>query len=51
MNGFGFLTPNQKFIYDNVGKQIIGQSSILDTATIKAGKAFQQYLFQDYLDR
>lgn len=51
MNGFGFLTPNQKFIYDNVGKQIIGQSDILDTAIIKAGKAFQQYFFQDYLDR
>ncbi len=51
MNGFGFITENQKFIFDNIGNRIIEQSISLDSVTIAEGKAFQQVLFQDYINR
>ncbi len=51
MNGFGFIKENQKFIFDNIGNRIIEQSKLLDSVTIAEGRAFQQTLFQDYLDR
>lgn len=51
MNGFGFIKKNQRYIFDNIGNRIIEQSTSLDSITIIEGKAFQQGLFQDYLDR
>ena len=51
MNGFGFMEAEQKFIFDNVGKQVVEQSKLLNPTTILKAKALQQYFFQDYLDR
>jgi phosphoglycerol transferase MdoB-like AlkP superfamily enzyme len=51
MNGFGFIESEQKFIFDNVGKQIVEQSKLLTPVNVTKAKALQQYFFQDYLDR
>lgn len=51
MNGFGLINGDQKFIFDNVGKQIVEQSSLLSNETKKIGSGLQQYFFQDFLKR
>jgi phosphoglycerol transferase MdoB-like AlkP superfamily enzyme len=50
-NGFGFVQPQQQFVFDNVGKQLILQKGNLSEIDIKAGKAMQQFTFQDYVDK
>lgn len=50
-NGYGFVQPNNYYIFDNVGKKAMEQSCNLFEAEIKKGKAVQQLSFQDYLDK
>jgi phosphoglycerol transferase MdoB-like AlkP superfamily enzyme len=50
-DGFGFVNPVQTVLYDNVGKRILYTSGNIDSTAIKAGKALQQFSFQDYVDK
>lgn len=50
-NGYGFVQPNNYYIFDNVGKKSIEQAGQPSDNDIKRGKAIQQLSFQDYLDK
>ncbi len=50
-NGFGFMQPQQQFVFDNVGKQLIIKNGKVSEIDINAGKAMQQFSFQDYIDK
>ncbi len=50
-DGWGFVQSNRSIIFDNVGKQIIEQRGVVSTKDIKAGKALQQYTYQNFLDK
>ena len=50
-NGFGFVQPNQYFIYDNVGNIIRESSASLDSNMLRTGKVMEQLFYQDYLDK
>lgn len=50
-NGFGFLTPQEHLVYENVGDRILYQSSKLSDSTEIIGKALQEVSFRDYVDK
>ena len=50
-NGFGYIEPNNYFIFDNVGKSIMEENEKHHNILYKRGKAFQQLSFGDYLGR
>jgi phosphoglycerol transferase MdoB-like AlkP superfamily enzyme len=50
-NGFGFMQPDKKLVFDNVGKIIIEKTVNITNLDIYRGKALQQAAFQDYLDK
>lgn len=50
-NGFGFVTKNQTFSFDNVGRRIIYKEKIMpSTEQVASGKAYMQEVYQEYLD-
>jgi phosphoglycerol transferase MdoB-like AlkP superfamily enzyme len=50
-NGYGFVQPDNYFIFDNVGKKAIESSGVLSQADTAKGKAIQQLSFGDYLSK
>lgn len=50
-NGFGFVQPQSFFFFDNQGKQIMEQGGKLDSNDVRAGKAFEQMTFQNYINK
>ncbi|MEX1202389.1 MAG: LTA synthase family protein [Ferruginibacter sp.] len=50
-NGFGWVVPPQKFIYDNVGLLIVDSIGSVPKNVVFAGRKLQQAAFQDYLDK
>ncbi len=50
-NGFGFITPDDYLVYDNVGNHIIHRSDTLSETTIQMGKSYQEVSFRDYLEK
>ncbi|GAA4326479.1 LTA synthase family protein [Flaviaesturariibacter amylovorans] len=50
-NGFGFVRDSSWVLFDNVGRQPIGQSAGNNASLIRAGQALQQQTFQDYLGK
>jgi hypothetical protein len=50
-NGFGFMQPGKKLVYDNVGKMLIERSGSITETDIYNGRALQQAAFQDYLNK
>ncbi len=50
-NGFGFVQPQNNMVFDNIGKQIISKDTAIFTKDLYAGKALQQFFYQDYLDK
>ena len=50
-NGFGFVQPSGTLIYDNTGKMVIQMQGLIGQEEINTGKALQQVIFQDYLDK
>ena len=50
-NGFGYLQPEKKLVFDNVGKIPIEKIGMVNEQDIFYGRAFQQAAFQDYLDK
>jgi phosphoglycerol transferase MdoB-like AlkP superfamily enzyme len=49
-NGFGWITPSQQLIFDNVSKTVRGPGSepAQDTSGLYQGKAYQQAVMQQY---
>ena len=45
------MQPQGSFVFDNVGKQVSAQTGRITEKDIDAGKALQQKIFQDYLDK
>jgi len=50
-NGFGFVEPENYFIFDNVGKSIIEHKREMNSTEINIGKSLQQNTFADYLSK
>ncbi len=50
-NGFGFVEPQQYFVFDNVGKRPIELKGPVTNAALTKGKALQQLSFEDYLSK
>jgi len=50
-DGFGFVQNDKYYIFENVGKKVIEQEGDNDIADFNAGKAMQQNIFQEYLDK
>lgn len=50
-NGYGFVSPGNYYIFDNVGKKPIEQAGLLPDSIIIRGKAIQQLSFEDYLTK
>jgi phosphoglycerol transferase MdoB-like AlkP superfamily enzyme len=50
-NGFGFLQPDKKLVFDNIGKALIEQRGIILPKDTEAGKSLQQFYYQNYLDK
>lgn len=50
-DGFGLMQNDKYYIFDNVGEQVIEQEGNNDNADFNAGKAIQQLIFQEYLDK
>ena len=50
-NGFGYVQPNNYFIFDNVGKSIMEENGNLLPADLNTGKAIEQKTFADYLSK
>lgn len=50
-NGFGFVQDSNYVLFDNVGRQLLGQSAAATPQLLRAGQALQQVTYQDYLDK
>ena len=50
-DGFGFLLPEYEVLFDNIGKKVIYQGGKADDGRLQAGKALQQHIYQDYVDK
>lgn len=50
-NGYGFVQPNNYYIFDNVGKKPLESSGNPNSTEILRGKAVQQLTFGDYLSK
>lgn len=50
-NGFGYVQPGKKLVYDNVGKRPIEQTGGLTLQDMYNGRALQQAAYQDFLNR
>lgn len=48
-DGFGFLTPQGEFIFDNNAKQAISRDSSVTDRQATLGKAYMQYSFEDFV--
>jgi phosphoglycerol transferase MdoB-like AlkP superfamily enzyme len=50
-NGFGFVNPSGRLVFDNVGKQPIQEEGSIGPAEIEAGKVLQQETYEDFLKK
>lgn len=50
-NGFGYITPSGKLVFDNVSKNLLLKDSSVTEEDVRNGKAYLQYSFQDYLNK
>ena len=50
-DGFGFVDSTGAIVFDNVGKRMIQSEGEPGAAEVEAGKALQQYIFQDFLNK
>jgi phosphoglycerol transferase MdoB-like AlkP superfamily enzyme len=48
-NAFGFASPNSQIVFDTEGLLLRTHHGVLDSANIKAGKAFLQLIYDDFL--
>jgi len=50
-NGFGYIEPGKKLVFDNIGNRIIEQQGAVSEEQIKRGRFIQQLTYQDFLDK
>ncbi|MFL5741787.1 MAG: LTA synthase family protein [Flavisolibacter sp.] len=50
-NGFGLVQAGKSFVFDNIGKRTMYRDSSITERDLNAGKAIQQFLYQDYLSK
>ncbi|WP_161887687.1 LTA synthase family protein [Pontibacter russatus] len=50
-DGFGYITPNGAFTFDNVGKQIISRDAGVTEEQVLNGKAYMQRSFEDFVQK
>lgn len=50
-NGFGWVESTGYVLFDHVGKQVIEKGGRLNDKDIDAGKAMQQVIFSDFIDK
>ncbi|MGZ8539864.1 MAG: LTA synthase family protein [Chitinophagaceae bacterium] len=50
-NGFGFVDPSGRLVYDNVGKRPIRQEGSIGPKETEAGKAMMQVIYEDFLKK
>jgi phosphoglycerol transferase MdoB-like AlkP superfamily enzyme len=50
-DGFGFIDKSNALLFDNVGKQIISGYVNPDSGNLYKGKALQQMVYKDYLNK
>jgi phosphoglycerol transferase MdoB-like AlkP superfamily enzyme len=50
-NGFGLMQPGKRFLFDNVSKSVLQQEGAVSNTDIQAGKALQQWFYQDYVTK
>lgn len=50
-DGFGFVDSSGKLVFDNVGKRIIRQEGNTGPKEIEAGKAIQQFIYEDFIQK
>src|SRR5688572_15799245 len=48
-NGFGFVDSLGRLVFDNVGKMPIKEDGNIGTKEIEAGKAIQQFVYDDFI--
>ncbi|TAE30185.1 MAG: alkaline phosphatase family protein [Cytophagales bacterium] len=48
-NGFGFVRPGRALVYDNDAQRIVEQYGTVSDADLRAGLAFEEVSFGDYL--
>jgi hypothetical protein len=50
-DGWGFVKPGSAIVFDNVGARVIEKRGSVAPADIESGKALQQHIYQDFIDR
>ncbi|MBD0378221.1 MAG: hypothetical protein ICV51_21660, partial [Flavisolibacter sp.] len=50
-NGFGWIQPEKRIVFDNVGEKIILQEGNVLQSDVEAGKAIQQVTYEDFIKR
>ena len=50
-DGFGYLTPQGEFTFDNVSKQVITRDSTVTDTQVNMAKAYMQQSFEDFLKK
>jgi phosphoglycerol transferase MdoB-like AlkP superfamily enzyme len=48
---FGLVQPDNYFLFDHLGKRISEQGGSVNQNDIEAGKAMQQFIYEDYLKK
>lgn len=48
-NGFGFVDSSGRLVFDNVGKMPIKEDGNIGTKEMEAGKAMQQFVYDDFM--
>lgn len=49
-NGFGWVEPGKRLVYDNVGKRMIESEGMINNEILKKGFALQQLTYDDFLE-
>ncbi len=50
-NGFGWVDTAGYVLFDHVGKQVIEKGGHTDERNIRIGKALQQYIYSDFIEK
>ena len=50
-DGFGFVAPNQQFVFDNHQRRVIWRQGAVAAADVARAQAYEQVSVQEYLDK
>jgi phosphoglycerol transferase MdoB-like AlkP superfamily enzyme len=51
MDGFGWVTPRGRLVWDHAAGRVMQRAGAADSADLRSGQAYQRLSYQDYLDR